>query len=304
MANKFVTGSFQQRGDTLENWTTKNPVLKDRELAAVRVPANTVPGISGATVLIKVGDGTTAFNDLEYISATASDVHAWAKAATKPEYTANEITGLADYISGKVQDTNTQYKIEQDATDKHTLKFYKKDIGDEDYTLVTTIVTPDTVYDDSALAGRVTAAEGSIDTLVGEDVNKSVRSIANEELAKQLIPEDAKESLDTLTEIAQWIQNHPDNVTAMNAAISALQTKVTLGTNSEDVEYATVKAYVEAAIAAINIGDYATAANLTTLADRVTVVEGKATKVEKSDTNGNVKVDGAEMNVYTLPDRG
>lgn len=74
-------------------------------------------------------------------------------------------------------------------------------------------------YDDSALAGRVTTLEGS-------DAGKSVRTIANEELAAQLIPADAQESMDTLTEIAAWIQSHPDDAAAMNAAITKLQAKL------------------------------------------------------------------------------
>lgn len=300
MADKNAKASFQHRGDTLENWSTKNPVLKDRELGVVFIPASTQGGT--ATILLKVGDGTAAFNDLPYVSATANDVSAWAKAATKPEYAATEIVGLADYIGGKVQDTNTQYKIEQDTTDKHMLKVFSKNIGDEDFTLVTTIVTPDTVYDDTELANRVTAVEGKTSTLIGDDTDKSVRTIANEELAKQLIPDNAKESLDTLAEIATWIQSHPDDAASMNTAISALQVKLTLGADEDSVEYTTVKAYVEAAIAALKIGDYATAANLTALADRVTTLEGKATKVEKSDANGNVKIDGAEVEVYALPD--
>lgn len=65
-----------------------------------------------------------------------------------------------------------------------------------------------------------------VTTLIGSDASKSVRTIANEELAAQLIPENAKESLNTLQEIAQWIQDHPDDVTAIHAAIAALQTKV------------------------------------------------------------------------------
>ncbi len=65
-----------------------------------------------------------------------------------------------------------------------------------------------------------------VTTLVGDDASKSVRTIANEELAAQLIPENAKESLNTLQEIAQWIQDHPDDASDMQAAIAALQTKV------------------------------------------------------------------------------
>lgn len=65
-----------------------------------------------------------------------------------------------------------------------------------------------------------------VTTLIGDDASKSVRTIANEELAAQLIPESAKESLNTLQEIAQWIQNHPDDAATMQADIATLQGKV------------------------------------------------------------------------------
>ena len=114
-------------------------------------------------------------------------------------------------------------------------------------------------YDDTAWAGRVS-------TLEGNDAGKSVRAIANEELAAQLVADDAKESLDTLAEIAAWIQSHPDDASAMNQAIVALQNKVDTGDK-------TVSTYVADAIAALSIGDYAKAADLTALAGRVKAVE-------------------------------
>lgn len=68
-----------------------------------------------------------------------------------------------------------------------------------------------------------------VKTLVGKDKNKSVRDIATEELAKQLIPENANESLDTLQEIAAWIQSHPESASAMNAAIEELKSNMSIG---------------------------------------------------------------------------
>lgn len=65
-----------------------------------------------------------------------------------------------------------------------------------------------------------------VTTLIGDDASKSVRTIANEELAAQLIPENANEALNTLQEIAQWIQDHPDDASVMNSDIAALQSKV------------------------------------------------------------------------------
>lgn len=78
----------------------------------------------------------------------------------------------------------------------------------------------------TAMDTRMDAAEGKLTTLIGSDASKSVRTIANEELAAQLIPENASAALDTLQEIAAWIQEHPNDASAMNSAIEALQTKV------------------------------------------------------------------------------
>ncbi len=47
----------------------------------------------------------------------------------------------------------------------------------------------------------------------GEDNGESgsVEEVEEEEIAAQLIPEGSKESLDSLKEIAQWVQDHPDD---------------------------------------------------------------------------------------------
>ena len=95
------------------------------------------------------------------------------------------------------------------------------------------------------------AYEGKVDTLIGSDTGKSARTIANEELAARLIAANADESLDTLQEIAAWIQEHPADAAAMNDAIGDLQDKLELGLDANDQEYATVKAYVEAEMAGV-----------------------------------------------------
>ena len=59
-------------------------------------------------------------------------------------------------------------------------------------------------------------------TLIGDDEGKSVSQIVSE----LLIPENASESLDTLQEIANWIQNHPGDASEINTSITQLQTKV------------------------------------------------------------------------------
>lgn len=126
-----------------------------------------------------------------------------------------------------------------------------------------------------AVEGRMDTAEAKLTKLIGDDADKSVRTIANEELAAQLIGESAKESLDTLAEIAAWIQSHPDDASAMNEAIVALQNKVDTGDK-------TVSAYVTDAINALSIGDYAKAADLTALAGRVETAEGEIDALQQA----------------------
>lgn len=127
-------------------------------------------------------------------------------------------------------------------------------------------------YDDKDIKSRMTTAEGKITTLIGEDASKSARAIAAEEVAK--IVDGADSSYDTLKEIADWISGHKTDATAMNSAIIALEGIVD-GIGG-DGEKATVVAYVTDAIAALKIGDYAKAADLTALAGRVDTLEGTA----------------------------
>ena len=102
--------------------------------------------------------------------------------------------------------------------------------------------------DKTELQGNIDTVSGVVNTLVGTDTGKSVRTIANEELAAQLIAESAAESLDTLQEIAAWIQSHPGDASAMNKAIEDLETFV--GTLPEGVTATTLVAYIQEAVAA------------------------------------------------------
>ena len=101
----------------------------------------------------------------------------------------------------------------------------------------------------STLDTNLSEVSGKVATLIGSDDAKSVRTIANEELAARLIPASAKESLDTLQEIAAWIQQHPDDAAAMNTAITNLQNLV--GTLPAETTATTVVGFITAEVAAI-----------------------------------------------------
>ena len=101
---------------------------------------------------------------------------------------------------------------------------------------------------EGGLRSDIDAVSAKVTTLVGDDADKSVRTIANEELAKQLIADGAAESLDTLQEIAAWIQAHPGDAAAMNKAIDDLEALV--GALPEGVTATTVVGYIAEAVAA------------------------------------------------------
>lgn len=147
MANKTFNTRICMKNDTYAQWVEKNPVLLKGEIAVVVIPANTGAVQGEPVTLFKVGDGTKKFSQLDFIGAKAADVYEWAKASTKPTYAATEISGLSDYISGKVQDTDTQYKIEADAGNARKFYLYSKPLnGSWGTTPVSTIEIPETVY--------------------------------------------------------------------------------------------------------------------------------------------------------------
>ena len=100
--------------DTLANWSTANPVLLVGEVAVVAIPTDsesTVGQVTKPAIVFKVGDGTTEFNTLPYASGLAADVYSWAKAATKPSYTAGEVgadaAGTAAGLIGELDVTDS-----------------------------------------------------------------------------------------------------------------------------------------------------------------------------------------------------
>lgn len=161
MATTTLNTRLQLKYDTYKNWTDNNPVPLKGELCIVEVPASTGASTKEPAILFKVGDGTKAFNTLDFTAGYAADVYDWAKAQTKPEYQATEIKNLDSYISGKVQDTNTTYQIVK--VNEYSYKLQSKELNGEWADVIGgTITIPK--YDDTALSDRVDALEG----LVGE----------------------------------------------------------------------------------------------------------------------------------------
>lgn len=99
----------------------------------------------------------------------------------------------------------------------------------------------------------------------------------------------SEEVIDTLQDIIDYITTHEDtDVPAILADIQALQNKLT-GIDG------TVKAYVDGAIEALAIGDYAKASDLLALANRVEALEGKVDVAKVSEAIATA-ANGAETN--------
>ena len=135
--------------------------------------------------------------------------------------------------------------------------------------------------------------DGKVTTLIGSDTGKSVRTIANEELAAQLIPASAQEALDTLQEIAAWIQNHPADAAAMNSAIEALEDRV------DDLEDVTALPAAGSDPASGTIAAYAKGL-VDAEASRAAGEEARIEAILTDDTDEGAQTDGVLKRLDTL----
>ena len=92
--------------DSLANWNQYDPQLLAGEIAIATVPDAVDPITNAPAVVMKVGDGTKTFSQLDFVSAKAADVNTYAK-----QTDANFKSTIESWVSAKVQDTNTEYTI-------------------------------------------------------------------------------------------------------------------------------------------------------------------------------------------------
>lgn len=123
----------------------------------------------------------------------------------------------------------------------------------------------------------------AIADMLGDDKNTdgspttSIRQIVIDELSNQLLAggedgETAGESFETLKELADWLEQHPDDAGALNSTVNGHTTDISqLKTDVSDLETAisTINTTVEE-------NELTTAAALTNLDQRVIAIEGSA----------------------------
>lgn len=157
--NKRLNTRILLKYDTYANWTSNNPVLLAGEVAIATIETgNTekVNSVSLPQVLIKVGDGSSKYTALPFVSGLAADVYTWAKAASKPSYAINEISGAKEYTVVAGDDV---YSFKLQARAAGSTGAYT-DVASIDLSAISTRI--------GAVETRVTTAEGKITTLEGE----------------------------------------------------------------------------------------------------------------------------------------
>ena len=311
MAEHVLNTRILLKYDSYANWTSNNPVLKAGEMAIATVANNDTNKATGFTnlpnVVIKVGDGTSHYNDLKFVSALAADVHGWAKAASKPEYAYNEITGLEAELArvSAAADTDTQYNLV--ATDAANYKFElrSKEKSAVEWTKVADL-------DLSNIVSRVAALEakfvGMTETTVVAHVAAEIAKLdADGETASQGEIISAVSEADGVISVTKRALVKEDIPTIeqsqVNGLVKALEDINTAIGDAEDGSLADAKAYTDAEIQKLdyNGGEFGTSkfATKVTEADGVIAVEYAQPAI--GDVSGlETRLSGIEGNVTNL----
>ena len=284
--------------DSYANWQQYNPILLKGEIAIATLPEGNSagagePNAPGSTpaiqntpnLLIKVGDGVNHYNDLKFVSALAADVYSWAKAATKPTYSAGEITGLDEHINQTIKDTNTQYRIVAVNDAAYSYKLQKKDIGDADYSDVAGSVI--NLVDVDARLNVLEAAiaeNGAVDTKIANAIGaldysgKAAESVAQGKFVTDVKETDGIISVTAVDLTAADIpQLEQSKINGLETALAGKQNVVPFENDpSNDDKVATVKSITDR-IGALDHIDASDATSAEKIVAEVTQADGVVT---------------------------
>lgn len=309
MATKTLKTRIQLKYDTYANWTSNNPTPLSGEVCIVVVPAAAGAVVQEPALLLKVGDGSTPFNSLNFVGGVAADVYDWAKAATKPTYKADEITGIDTYISEYVNeqmgisvDTDTQYTIVKVTDYQYKLQSKSK----ADSTFTDTGITIDIPkYDDTEVKNDIAALETLVGTTaVATQIANAIAALdlANTYEAKGTAATEAGKVQDALNEykeandgVIAAIKDGTsiDSFKDVENALAGKQASGDYATKTEAQGYADAKD--EAITAAKKAGDDAQA-DVDALAEKVGEVPADKTVVQMiSDAQSAATYDDTQV---------
>lgn len=250
--------------------------------------------VKTSAALVQYDETTTVAAKVAAVEAVANQ----AKADLATLMGADGSKSISAMIDEKVDALKTALTNEADATSlagkikaNATAATAAKKAADDEATRATGA--------EKTLTDGLAAANTKLTTLIGTDANKSARAIAAEEIAKQLIPENAGESLDTLQEIAAWIQDHPGEAAEMNKKITALETK----TGTIDDKSADLVTYVKNQVAAEKTrATAAEGANATAAKNAQTAADGAKTAADNAQKAADAEATRAKAAEKKLTD--
>lgn len=179
-------------------------------------------------------DGKALASDLTALSNTVTEVQSalGGKASTE---IVEALTGRVGTVEGSITSINEALGNKLESSDLDTINSSIESIN-------SSIEGINTALDSKLEASDLSALEGKVATLIGVDADKSVRTIASEEVAK--VVDNAPATFDTLKEIADWIASHPNSVAEINSRLTSVEENVStlsstvagLGTSVEGLE--------------------------------------------------------------------
>ena len=318
--------AIQDEAGTLKKVGT-SPVGDEATITVAEDGTVSLYGVSGLELTRTEPDGST--KKINYQPLLVDGKLTWIEpSATTVEGLAAEIEGLKTRIS-TVETTvgNAESGLIKDVADNTTaIAGINTKIGTvaEGKTLVEMISDAQTAatYDDTALVSRVAAIEGdylkSADkTAIEAKMATDISTAKTETIAAIMGEAGIDEKYDTLKEIADWILSDTTSSaelitrvtniendylkgadkTALQGEIDALETLV--GSLPEGATSTTVVAYIKEVVDALKIGDYAKAADLMALANRVSTAEGKITALEEVGAEKNI-ISSVDTNQFAI----
>lgn len=246
MANEIYT-RLQLKYDTLVNWQavkdTFVPLAGEICLAKIEVtdPANKLL----QPVMAKVGDGTSTWGQLDWMSAKAADIYGWAKKATLDADDLPAIPVEKLPVDAIDTDLDTRYSITLDSDEtngdriKIVTQLYSKGVASGDATTdYIDIVTPAELA--TALAAYYT--KNDIDDMVAGKLHTQaeIETIAVNKVNALIEGAVADDTIEKIADLVTYIDKHADVVTQMNTdiktandnAASAVETANTTNTTA------------------------------------------------------------------------
>ena len=276
MAEKTLNTRILLKNADLSTWNSSTLVLKAGEVALAKIETTQHDAATGTyykvpTYLMKVGDGTKTFSQLNWLAAPASDVHTWAKKealdyADLPATLQTEIDNLQAAVGngGSVDSRITA-----------AINALKEACTVTDAAVGTQFVTAVAQTDGKIAVTRRALTAADIPTLEISKING---------LQGALDAKAAKSDFDTLNGIVTnastgLVKKLADEVSARDAGDDALQEQI------DTLKNTTIPAVSAAAQAAQSTADTAKA-NAKTAQDEVDALEGVvATLTQTVNTN-------------------